>query len=67
MSKANNKILRSRFILPTERDKSAYTSRSVLSFFLLYKVIFFADAKSDISLTGSDIARLYLTVIFYSP
>jgi len=30
-------------------------------------VIFFANAKSDISLTGSDIARLCLTVIFYSP
>jgi hypothetical protein len=30
-------------------------------------VIFFAIAKSDISLTGSDIARLCLAVIFYSP
>ena len=35
----------------------------VSSFFLLYKVIFFAGAKSDISLAGSDIARLYLAVI----
>ena len=40
----------------------------MLSLFLLVlKVIFFADAKSDISLTGSDIARLRLAVIFYSP
>ena len=30
-------------------------------------VVFFADAKSDISLTGSDIARLRLAVVFYSP
>ena len=36
-------------------------------FLLVLKVIFFADAKSDISLTGSDIARLRLAVIFYSP
>ena len=40
----------------------------MLSLFLLVlKVIFFADAKSYISLTGSDIARLRLAVIFYSP
>ena len=39
----------------------------MLSLFLLVlKVIFFADAKSDISLTGSDIARQSLAVIFYS-
>jgi hypothetical protein len=38
-----------------------------LSFFLFYKVIFFAYAKSDISLAGSYIARLCLAVIFYSP
>ena len=48
-------------------NKSAHTSRSVLSFFLLYKVIFFADAKSDISLAGSDNARQSLAMIFYSP
>ena len=39
-----------------------------LSLFLLVpKVIYFADAKSDIFLTGSDIARFRLSAIFYSP
>ena len=36
-------------------------------FLLVLKVIFFSGAKSDISLTGSDIARQSLAVIFYSP
>ncbi|MBQ7290225.1 MAG: hypothetical protein IJW76_00680 [Clostridia bacterium] len=40
---------------------------NVLSFSVGIIVVFFADAKSDISLTGSDIARLRLAVIFYSP
>jgi len=36
-------------------------------FLLVLKMIFFANAKSDISLRGSDIARQCLAVIFYSP
>ena len=56
------------FIYKNEQSKNR---RRVILLLLLFsacnKVIFFADAKSDISLTGSDIARLRLAVIFYSP
>ena len=55
------------FIHKNERENKSALIRNVLSFSVGIIVIFFADAKSDISLTGSDIARLRLAVIFYSP
>ena len=49
------------------RESNAVTKfREALSF-SAFLVIFFAFAKSDIALAGSDIVRLRLTVIFYSP
>ena len=51
-----------------KRESNTVTKfREALSFLLYMRVIFFAFAKSDISLAGSDIVRLRLTVIFYSP
>ena len=50
------------------RENKSVSSRNVLSFSVsVLKVIFFANAKNDISLTGSDIARQRLAVILYSP
>ena len=54
-------------LLQAERENKSVYSRNVLSFSVSKKVIFFADAKSDISLTENDLARLHLAVIFYSP
>ena len=51
----------------TERESNTVTKfREALSF-SAFLVIFFAFAKSDIALASSDIVRLRLTVIFYSP
>ena len=52
----------------SKREQIGFILAEMFSLFLLVlKVIFFSDAKSDISLTGSDIARQSLAVIFYSP
>ena len=61
----NQKLLRN---LPYGQCCTGRVFESHRKLHILHKwVIFFADAKSDISLTGSDIARLRLAVIFYSP
>ncbi|MBO5091675.1 MAG: hypothetical protein J6C61_04255, partial [Clostridia bacterium] len=55
-------------ITSSKREQIGFIRAEMFSLFLLVlKVIFFSDAKSDISLTGSDIARQSLAVIFYSP
>ena len=55
-------------ITSSKREQIDFIQAEMFSLFLLVlKVIFFSDTKSDISLTGSDIARQSLAVIFYSP
>ena len=50
----------------TQKERTNRKIRNALSFSVGIKVIFFADAKSDISLTGSDITRYARSDILFA-